>query len=159
MKNSERCYLKSAFNLLVYIGARGSEAHKLRATNSEPLIFFPSPHLTFVTVPHNQLTQHKPPTSRRNQLLHHTPPTDRLDPPQLPLRTPNQTPPKHQQKTRQSENETPHPKLPHLRPQSLQTRILSFSSAPPRRRTRTRRPRCKPRVSCQRTASIGLEGY
>jgi len=61
--------------------------------------------------------------------------------------------------TANTKDETPHPQLPHLRPQSLQTRNCRFSPAPPRRRTRTRRPRLESRVFGQCVAEIRLEGH
>ena len=62
-------------------------------------------------------------------------------------------------RSHKAKNETPHSQLPHLRPQSLQTRSSSIPLAPPRRRTRTRRPRFESRVFGQCAAEIGLEGH
>lgn len=60
---------------------------------------------------------------------------------------------------RQKKNETPNPKLPHLRPQSLQTNPISVPPAPQRCRTRTSGVGPKPRFHSQYSAKIRLGGY
>jgi hypothetical protein len=129
--------------------------HKLRT-----LDLFSSPHAashrhcstivlaqptTFIATQHHDLTT-RIPNPFHPQPSNHTTAT-----------TPHQT--TEAPATPATKNETPHPQLPHLRPQSLQTRTLSLSPTPPRRRTRTRGSRSESRVSCQCTAEIGLEGY
>jgi hypothetical protein len=113
---------------------------KLRApTNSEPLIFFP---LRIVTVPanspYNSLSQ--PNTNPLSTTRPQTPPTTNPFKTSKPLAT------TAARATPNRKDETPHPQLPHLRPQSLQTRTRCFPSTPPRRRTRTRRTRSESRV-------------
>lgn len=56
------------------------------------------------------------------------------------------------------DNETPHPQLFDLRPQSLQTRTGGFPSTPPRRRVGTRGDGIEPGVSGQCSASSRVEG-
>jgi len=56
------------------------------------------------------------------------------------------------------DNETPHPQLFDLRPQSLQTRTGGFPSTPPRRGVGTRGDGIEPGVSGQCSASSRVEG-
>lgn len=56
------------------------------------------------------------------------------------------------------DNETPHPQLFDLRPQSLQTRTGGFPSTPPRRGIGTRGDGIEPGVSDQCSASSRVEG-
>lgn len=139
-----------------------SSLPKLRATNSEPLIFFPLSaisHQSSLPLFHRlsftqALTTQSSSQPTNLYLCNSTPLYIRS------LQTPtHQSISEKQPTTNNTQNETPHPQLPHLRPQSLQTRNRSFSLAPTRRRTRTRGPRLESRVFGQCVAEIRLEGH